>query len=70
MARFRTPPRYDIAKSVQVYVGENKYFVFLESEIVVQEVAGRGGRTVTRRVTSRRIETSAILRACDKVNEG
>lgn len=66
MSRFRDPPRYDLKDAIEVYVGENKYFVFLGPEVVVQEVMGKGGKMVTRRVSSRRIETSAILRASDK----
>jgi hypothetical protein len=42
--------------------------VFLDAEIVVQEVAGAGGRNIRRRVTSRRIETAALLQASDKAH--
>lgn len=66
--KFKQPSMYDLKDAVEVWVGESRYFVYLESEIVVQEVSGRGGRRQVRRVTSRRIETEAILKASDKVN--
>ena len=68
MSRFRTPPRYDIASATEVYVGDRKVYVFLGPEVVVQEIAGRNGKRVLRRVTSRSIETSALLRASDKAH--
>ena len=68
MSRFRTPPRYDISSAIEVYVGDRKLHVFLDAEMVVQEVAGRNGKRVLRRVTSRDVETSALLRASDKAH--
>lgn len=68
MSKHRTPPRYATADAIEVYVGDRKYFVFLDAEIVVTEVSGHGGKAVLRRVTSRAIETAAILKASDKAN--
>lgn len=65
----KTPHRYHLPDAVEVFVGDQRYFVFLASEIVVIEVRGRTGRSVLRRVTSRRIETAALLRASDKAHE-
>lgn len=64
-AKHRNENRYPLHEAIEVSVGFGKYFVFLESEIVVQEVIGKGGKVQRRRVTSRRIETAAILRASD-----
>ncbi len=64
----KQPPRYDLSGSVQVYVGERRYYAYLESELVVQEVLGARGKVVLRAVTSERIKTSALLRASDKVH--
>lgn len=63
-----TKQRYPIKDAIPVMVGENHYFVFLEEEVVVQEIVMRNGRVQRRRVTSRAIETSALLRASDKAN--
>ena len=68
MSKFRQESRYDLTEAIEVYVGDSKYFVFLDAEIVVQEVAGAGGRNIRRRVTSRRIETAALLQASDKAH--
>lgn len=57
--------RYPIHEAIRVYVGETPYYVFLDQEVVVQEVIMRGGRVQRRRVTSRAIETAALLRASD-----
>lgn len=63
MSKYRTPPRYDVSKAIEVFVGDTKYFVFLEDEIVVGEVWAKNGKRFLRRVTSWDIETTAILRA-------
>lgn len=68
MSKYREAPRYNLADSIEVSVNEQKYFVFLDDEIVVREVKGRNGKTVIRRVTSWDIETTAILRASDAAN--
>ena len=70
MTKFKQKSRYNLAESVMVYVGENRYFVFLDSEIGVQEISGAGGKNIRRRVTSKRIETEAILKASDIFYKG
>jgi hypothetical protein len=65
MSKHRTPPRVDVQNATKVSVGERFYYVFLKSETVFTEVIGRNGKAFMRRVTSRDIETSAILRASD-----
>lgn len=57
--------RYNISEAIGVYVKDRKYYVFLNDEIVVTEVIGKQGKAFLRRVTSRDIGTSAILRASD-----
>jgi hypothetical protein len=57
--------RYDLRNAIEVYVGDNKYFAFLKDEIVVQQVRHRYGSTIERRVTSKYIETRALLKASD-----
>lgn len=64
----RQEPRYNTADAISVYVGDTQYFVFLADEIVVQDVVGKNGKVQRRRVSSRRIETSAILKASDKAH--
>ena len=63
MSKFRQEPRYNISEAIEVSVNFRKLFVFLDVEVVVQEVKGRNGRTTYRRITNRQVETSAILRA-------
>lgn len=59
----KTETRYQIHEAIKVKVGGSFYFVFLDVEIVVQEVAAKGGRTQRRRVTSEKISNAAILLA-------
>lgn len=66
--KFRQPPKYDLDGSVEVRMNDRRYYAWLDSELVVCEVFGRNGKAVLRRVTSRSVETSALLRASDKVN--
>ena len=65
MSKYRQPSRYDLKKSIEVRVKGRAYFVFLDTEIVVQEVWSKGGMRVVRRITSRNIETTALLSASD-----
>ena len=67
MPRFREPPKYDIINSTQVWIEDRKLYAFLDSQLVVQEVCGRAGKTVCRRVTSKHIEAQALSRAAEKV---
>lgn len=66
--KYRQPPRYDLTGSVSVYVGDRRYYAYLDSELVVQEVLVAHGKVVLRAVTSERIKTSALLRASDQVH--
>ena len=59
----RTVTKPDLTGTVEVFIGDRRYFVNLERELVWIEVRARGGRVVHRLVTSRRIETEAILKA-------
>lgn len=60
--------RTDIPAAIEVSVGERNYLVDLSVEGVWQEVRSRSGRLHLRRVASRRIETSALIRASDKAH--
>lgn len=66
MPRFREPPKYDIANSIQIWVEDRKLYAFPDSQLVVQEVCGRAGKTFCRRVTSKQIEAQALSRAAEK----
>lgn len=67
MTRFRELPKYDIANSTEVWINNRKLYVFSDSRLVIQEVSGRAGKTVCRRVTSERLEAQALSRAAEKV---
>jgi hypothetical protein len=63
------PQGYSVAGMIVVFVGWNRYFVDLMTETVLCEVQARNGRTIYRKVISRRIETACLLRASDRANE-
>jgi hypothetical protein len=60
--------RYDLKGCVEIHMNDRRYYVRLETELVIGEVFARNGRVVLRKVTSREIETSALLRASDKAH--
>ena len=66
--KFRQPPRYDLTGSVEIRMNDRRYYAWLDSELVVGEVFARNGKAVLRKVTSRDVETSVLLRASDKAH--
>lgn len=67
MTRFRQPPKYDIANSIEVWVNNRRLYAFIDSGLVVQQVSGKSGKTICRRVTSEQLEALALSRAALKV---
>lgn len=65
----RKPQGYSVQGLIPVWVGYGRYWVSLSPEYVLGEVNQSNGRTTYRKVTSRRIETAALIRASDKVNQ-
>lgn len=59
MTTRRQPPRYALPDSITVLIEDRAFFVF-PSGTVVQEVSGKGGKRVLRRVTSHRIAAQAL----------
>ena len=66
--KFRQPPKYDLDGSIEIRMNDRRYYAWLDSELVVGEVFGRNGKATLRRVTSREVETSVLLRASDKAH--
>ena len=67
MTRFRQPPKYDIANSIEVWVNNRRLYAFIDSGLVVQQVSGKSGKTICRRVTSEQLEALALCSAEEKI---
>lgn len=69
MSKFKQEPLYQTKDAEEVSIDLQRYYVFVDAQIVVRDVIGKGGKSVLRRVSSPRIELNAILRAEDQIRQ-
>ena len=60
--------KYPLEGAIAIHVGDNRYYAWIDKEVVVREVHQRNGRVHYRRVKSWNIETAALLKASDALH--